>query len=375
MRTSLRWLGVGGAGAAVAAAVALLASNRAAPVPPTVLAVESSTRGGSAVQSLEVFSVGTGALVRVLTRVSQTLPLAARLGAPPAPPRPGGVVFTGFSRGSDGEIWYATSPQPQLRGHDAGSVVPHSCGGAVYRIPRSGGPAVRVLEVGPDATVSAPSPSPDRAWIAYLTGPCVTGARGLRHVVVRSLSDGRQYTVNVAGSAINNMSWSRDSRRIAVAAYLSLNTHGRLYGYTIVPAGRSVTVSQMATRVALLPVYVNQSEGAYCLLASVAFDARGLAAFAQCFSAGAGNPSDGHGVVAQYTSDGSTLLWQVPVPVAGDSYPQSALNPDQSGDRVLVIGPSNEELAVGAVWLSMTGTVHPIPVTTQTYISAPPIAW
>jgi hypothetical protein len=205
--------------------------------------------------------------------------------------------LNGFSRAANGDIWLAEQTGPYLQSSvRGGDPRPHSCGGKIERIAAATGRAQTVVEVGVDDTVGWPVLSPDGRELAYLAGTCTGGFD--TGVVVRDLSTGRQWRLQVTQSFVIQVGWGSDGQLIVVANRSTRTSDEPASGYLVTPAEADRT---------LQPGDLRQAT-AGCQVQSVAADAAGLLILQGC-------PDTVHDArLTQFDAAGSRVLWSVTPP-------------------------------------------------------------
>jgi hypothetical protein len=154
-------------------------------------------------------------------------------------PEKSSLEISGFSRGSDGDIWYSLSRGPRYRsGVMNGDPAPGSCGGAVYRISHVKGKARLAFRIPADRSVFSPVPSPNNDAVAYITQPCTAAFAG--SLAIRDTVTGSETHLAATDGSMHSPSWSVDGQRLVVSAY-----HSRVaenFGFAVIARTRTGTM-------------------------------------------------------------------------------------------------------------------------------------
>ena len=260
--------------------------------------------GGGHGPFLSLFDDSTGSHVRDLVHL----------------PDGSGIALGGYSRASNGSIWFALARGPRLRSDVAnGDPAPGSCGGTVDRIDEHTDKSTVVYRVNRNFTVWSPVPSPDLRLVAYVSQPCT--AAFAASLVVRDLRSGLERRTSVSGGSVASPSWSPDGRRLLVTVLFPIPGPGEGRGFV-------VTAATGSARLPLAAVARAPDHG--CVVASAALDAAGIAVLEGCPDTVTGSAR-----LVQLYPDGAHVAWRATTGLCPNG---GSIVGDRTGRRLLISG-------------------------------------
>lgn len=198
--------------AVIGAAGLLLTACGAAPGQPAPVRSSAPGRGTSTGSFVAISVVGTGR--PHLERFS--LPSGAALG--PIRASPTGPQLASSVVSSSGQIWVTTASGPRFRnGTVGGDPAPNSCHSSILELSPGSSRPSRTLKFGNSELVGDAVPNPAGNRVAYLESGCTTSFAD-PHIVIRSLSGGRDLTIGVGATPCHLMSppsWSASGSQLA----------------------------------------------------------------------------------------------------------------------------------------------------------------